>query len=133
MGAVEAVLYYLIWMIALALFYAFPRVPKALFGGKPFDSWERDKPAIDPAFMQRAKAAHMNCVENFPLFLAVVAMAAITDQLIIADSVASFVLYARVAQSLVHISGTSFVQIMTRATLFLVQLALIVYIAVQLL
>ncbi len=133
MGAVEAVLYYLIWMIALALFYAFPRVPKALFAGKPIDSWERDKPAIDPAYMQRAKAAHMNCVENFPLFLGVVAMAAITDQLIVADSVASFVLYARVAQSLVHISGTSFVQIMTRATMFLVQLALIVYIAVQLL
>jgi hypothetical protein len=59
-----AVLLYVCWTMFLALFYAFPRVPKSLFGGVPIDSWERDKPLRDPAFMVRAKGAHLNCLEN---------------------------------------------------------------------
>ncbi len=34
MAAYSAVLFYIIWMIVLALFYAFPRVPLALMGKK---------------------------------------------------------------------------------------------------
>lgn len=133
MTALTAVLLYILWMIALTLFYAGPRIPQALLRTKPIDSWERGKEPVDPAFMQRAKSAHMNCIENFPLFAAVVAVAALMNQVAVADGVAAYVLYARVAQGLVHISGTSFVQIMLRATLFLVQLALVAYIAVTLL
>ncbi len=133
MTAFAAVLLYILWMIVLALVYAGPRIPQALFGIKRIDSWERDKAPVDPQFLQRAKAAHMNSIENFPLFAGVVTIAALMNQIAVADSVAAYVLYARVAQSLVHISGTSFVQIMLRATFFLIQIALIAYLAVTLL
>lgn len=132
MTAYTAVLLYAAWMIVLALAYASPRIPLALFGKKPIDSWERGKEPIDPLFLQRAKSAHMNAIENFPLFAAVVVIAGLMDQIAMANSVAAYVLYARVAQSVVHISGTSFVQVMLRATFYLVQLALIVYMILQL-
>lgn len=133
MTAYTAVLFYIIWMMFLTLFYAFPRVPLALMGKKSIDSWERNKENPDPAFMQRAKAAHMNCVEGFPLFAGVVAVAGLMGQIEVASAVAAYVFYARVAQGLIHISGTSFIQVMARATFFLIQLALIFYIAVSLL
>ena len=133
MTAYSAVIFYIIWMVFLTLLYAFPRVPLALLGKKSIDSWERGKENPDPLFLQRAKSAHMNCVENFPLFAGVVAMAGLLGQIEVANAVAAYILYARVAQSLVHISGTSFVQVMARATFFLVQVALILYIAFSLL
>lgn len=132
MTAFTAVLLYIAWMLLLALTYAGPRIPLALFGSKSIDNWERDQPPTDPAFLQRAKSAHMNCVENFPLFAGVVIIAALMGQIAIANSVAAYVLYARVAQSLIHISGASFAQIMARATCFLIQVVLIFYLVFSL-
>ncbi|MFC4249861.1 MAPEG family protein [Sinimarinibacterium flocculans] len=133
MSAFDAVLLYILWMIVLLLIYAGPRIPQALVGAKAIDSWERNKAPVDPPMFQRAKSAHLNCIENLPLFAGVVAIAGLMNQIAIADSVAAWVLYARVAQSAVHISGTSFIQIMLRATFFLIQVVLIGYIAVKLL
>lgn len=133
MTAYSAVLFYIIWMLVLTLVYAFPRVPLALLGKKPIDSWERGKESPDPLFLQRAKSAHLNCIESFPLFAGVVAIAGLMGQLEVVNAVAAYVLYARVAQSLIHISGTSFIQVMARATCFLAQVVLIFYMAFSLL
>lgn len=133
MTAFDAVLLYILWMIVLLLLYTGPRIPQALVGAKPIDSWERNRAPVDAAFFQRAKGAHLNCIENLPLFVGVVAIAALMNQIAIADGVAAYVLYARVAQGVIHMSGTSFIQIMLRATFFLIQVALIAYIAVMLL
>lgn len=133
MTAFAAVLLYILWMFFLTLVYAGPRLPQGLTGKKPLDSWERDKPPTDPAFLQRAKAAHLNCVEGLPAFAGVVVIAALMSQIEVADNLAAYVLYARIAQSVVHISGISFMQITARATFFIVQLALIGYMALQLL
>ncbi len=133
MTAFTAVLFYIAWMLILAIAYAGPRIPQGFLGIKPIDSWERDKPPTDPAFLQRAKSAHMNCVENFPLFAAVVIIAALMDKTGVSNQVAAYVLYARVAQGLVHISGTSFIQITLRASFYLVQVGLIFYMLYDLL
>lgn len=122
--AFTAVLLYAAWAMLLALFYAFPRVPKALMGKLSIDSWERNKTNPDPEFMQRAKGAHLNCLENFPLFAAVVCIAALLNKSEVVNALGMFVLYARVAQSVCHILGTSFVLIMARATFFLAQVAM---------
>ena len=45
----------------------------------------------------------------------------------VVDPVAAWVLYARVAQSVVHLIGTSFILVFARATFFLAQIALILY------
>lgn len=133
MNGFTAVLLYAAWTFALALFYALPRVPAALLGRKPADAWTRGQPNPDPALLVRASHAHMNCVENFALFAAVVVVAALMQKSAVVDAFAAYVLYARVAQSSVHLIGTSFFLVLIRATLFLIQVALILSMIWQLL
>lgn len=127
MNAYNAVLLYAGWILVLALFYALPRVPQALLGQKRIDSWERGKESTDPMFLQRAKSAHLNCLENFPVFAAVVAIAGLMGQIDAINGLAAFVLYARIGQTVSHILGTSFILVLSRATFFLAQVFLTLY------
>lgn len=125
MSPYTSVLLYAGWMMLLTLGYALPRVPQGLSGSKPPDNWERNQPNTDPPVMRRMQHAHLNAVETFPIFVAVVVIAGLKGQLEDVQGPATWVLYARIAQSLVHISGTSTVQMSLRATLFLTQLGLL--------
>ncbi|WP_291770982.1 MAPEG family protein [Limnobacter sp.] len=127
MNAYTTVLLYAGWVMILALIYVSPRVPQALLGQKRIDAWERGKESTDPMFLQRAKSAHLNCLENFPVFAGVVAMAGLMGEVEAINGIAAFVLYARIAQSVVHISGTSFIQVFLRATFFLLQVFITLY------
>ncbi|GAC1626567.1 MAG: MAPEG family protein [Nevskia sp.] len=128
-----AVLLYAGWTLLLVLMYAFPRVPQVLTGSKRADAWTRGLPSIDPGILVRANHAHANCVENFAIFAGVVVVAALMQKSAIVDALAAWVLYARVGQGVVHLIGISFVLVLIRATLFLVQVALILFIIWQLL
>lgn len=132
MNGFESLLLYVIWMLVLTLFYAFPRVPLALTGKKPIDSWERNKPVNDPALLQRAKGAHLNCVEGIGPFAAVVVVGSLMGQSALIDSLALYVAYARIAQGVSHLLGTSFVLVLLRATFFLAQVAIVLYLAFRL-
>lgn len=127
MNAYHMVLLYAGWILFLALLYALPRVPKALLGTTKIDSWERGKDPIDPMYLQRAKSAHLNCLENFPVFAAVVGMAGLLGKVELISTFAALVFYARIGQSVSHILGTSFILIMLRATFFLAQVFLTLY------
>lgn len=129
MTGMEALLYYVLLMIVLVLFYAGYRIPLVLSFKKPADSWTRGTPVDDPGIVTRASHAHANTVENLPLFAAVVLAAAAMNQSAVVDGFACYVLYARLAQVLVHLIGTSFILVLLRATFFLVQIALIGYMA----
>lgn len=129
MTGIEALLYYVLWMIVLVLFYAGYRIPLVLTFKKPADAWGRGKPVEDPGIVVRASHAHANSVENIPLFAAVVLAAAAMGQSAVVDGLAAWVLYARVAQGVVHLIGTSFILVLLRATFFLAQLGLIGYMA----
>lgn len=129
MTGIEALLYYVLWMIVLVLFYAGYRIPLVLTFKRPADAWGRGKPVEDPGIVVRASHAHANSVENIPLFAAVVLAAAAMGQSAVVDGLAAWVLYARVAQGVVHLIGTSFVLVLLRATFFLAQLGLIAYMA----
>ncbi len=134
MSGFEAVLLYVCVIIVLVLMYALPRVPQVLTGSKPANAWGRDQPSIDPALLVRAQHAHANAVENFPLFLAVVVVGALMNKsATVIDPLAIYVVYLRIGQAVVHLIGTSFWLVMTRATLFLSQIALIVVMAYRLL
>lgn len=133
MTGIEAMLWYLLWMIAVLLINVGHRIPLALMGKKQVQIWTRGQANDDPGLIVRAGHAHANCVENFALFAAVVLAAAALGRSNVVDGVACYILYARIAQSTVHLIGTSFPLVLARATFFLVQLALIVYIAWQLL
>jgi uncharacterized MAPEG superfamily protein len=128
MNAFAAVLLYATWTLLLPIFYAGTiRVPAIARGRKRADNWERGRNNEDPPLFVRAKNAHANCIENFPIFAAVVVIAALLGKIAIADSLAAYVLYARLAQSIVHISGTSLPLIALRGAFYFVQIVLILY------
>ena len=133
MTGFTAVLLYLIWTLLLAVSYAGFRVPMVLLGRKRANHWERNQAVDDPAILVRAKGAHLNCVENFALFAALVCVAALLNKSPVVDALACYVLYARVGQSLAHLAGTSLPLVGLRATLFIAQVGLMLYMAYGLL
>jgi uncharacterized MAPEG superfamily protein len=133
MTGFTAVLLYAAWTLALMLIYAFPRVPLILAGKKTVDAYSRSAVNTDLPMLLRANHAHANCVENFPIFAAVVVVAALMQKSAVVDAFAAYVLYARVAQSVTHLIGANFPLVMIRATFFLVQVGLILYMIWQLL
>jgi uncharacterized MAPEG superfamily protein len=125
MNAYTAVLLYAAWTLLLPIFYAGIRVPAIAGGKKSADHWERGKPSDDPVVLQRAKHAHLNSTENFPVFAAVVVIAGLMGKIGVADAVAGYVLYARVLQSVMHMLGTSLPLIALRGSFYFVQVVLI--------
>ena len=68
------------------------------------DAYQRAIQAQSSGWYQRATRAHMNCVENLPVYGAiVVALMAIGLQSAIIDRLAVIMLAARVVQTLIHI------------------------------
>ncbi|HEY8009920.1 MAG TPA: MAPEG family protein [Rudaea sp.] len=128
MTGLTAVLLYAAWTLLLPIVYAGYRVPMILAGKKRGNHWERGQPIDDPAILVRAKSVHLNCLENFPLFAAVVLVAALLGKSPVVDSVAAYILYARIGQGVVHLIGTSLPLILVRGALYLFQVALILYI-----
>ena len=127
MNAYTAVLLYAAWTLLLPVFYAGIRVPAIAGGKKAADNWERGKTTDDPPLLQRAKHAHLNSIENFPVFAAVVVIAGLMGKLAIPDAVAGYVLYARVLQGVMHMLGTSLPLIALRGFFYAVQVVLIFY------
>ena len=125
MTGFTAVLLYAIWTLLLPVFYASYRAPLILGGRKRADHWERGKPVDDPPLLARAKSTHLNCTENFPVFAAVVCIAALLGKSAPIDALAAYVLYARIAQSVTHIIGTSTVLVLIRGIFYAIQIVLI--------
>lgn len=75
----------------------------------------------------RLNRAHLNCLENLPLFASVVLTAAVVgiDSPTL-DRLAQVFLIARVAQSTTHIASVSHHAVLVRFTFFLVQIVCLV-------
>jgi len=127
MTGFTAVLLYAAWMLLLPIVYAGYRVPMIAAGRRRAHHWERGKPTDDPALLARAKNAHLNCVENFPAFAAVVCIGALLGKSAPIDALAAYVFYARIAQSVAHLIGTSMPLILVRGTFYTIQVVLILY------
>jgi uncharacterized MAPEG superfamily protein len=94
------------WTLAVLTFsigvYRWYRI---LGGSARIAEWRADQPSQGPAWYQRAMRAHMNCVENLPVYGAIAVIAALAGVggpgL---DALALTLLGARIGQSLVHIA-----------------------------
>lgn len=125
MTAFTALLLYAAWTLLLPIVYAGTiRVPSIASGRKRADHWERGKPNDDPAVLARMKNAHLNCTENFAVFAAIVVVAALLGKIAVVDALAGYVLFARVAQSVVHMIGTSLTLVALRGLFYFVQVVL---------
>lgn len=71
----------------------------------------------------RLNRAHLNCVENLPLFAAVVLIGALVGTTSTTlDNLARVFMVARICQSLVHIASVSNAAVTVRFTFYVIQL-----------
>ena len=109
------------WTLALLLAIATARVSQVLLGkAKPTD-FPAGVPHGGDAYW-RLNRAHLNCLENLPLFASVVLIATVAGLRVAAlDTLARVFLAARIGQSLAHISSGSALAVNVRFIFFLVQ------------
>ena len=64
------------WTLALAAVVVSYRTLLVLSGKHPANSWTRGSAIPSPALITRMEHAHLNCIENLPVFAVVVLVAA---------------------------------------------------------
>jgi uncharacterized MAPEG superfamily protein len=127
MTALQALVGFTLWTLALVALVFLYRGLRFL-KGTPINSWPRgNKPADDAPLVKRVEDAHANCLENLPVFAAVVLAAAAMDKTNAVDALAQWVLYARMGQTLAHLWGVGPLQVFVRASFWGVQLALMAW------
>jgi uncharacterized MAPEG superfamily protein len=128
MTGLTALLIFVVWTLLLMFVYVFPRVAQVLVGKKKANAWTRGQPTDDPPLIVRAQHAHMNCVENLPVYAAIVLAASALGRTEAVDGwVAAAFILLRLAQGLVHLAGTSHMLVFVRANLFVPQVLLCFY------
>ena len=132
MTGITALVLFALWTLVMMFISQGYRLSQIMTFKKPVNAYPRSAPNIDPGLFVRARDAHANCLENLPVFAVVVLAAAAMGQSSVADAVGSYVLLARVAQSVVHMIGTSAILVWVRATFFFIQVILFFTMALQL-
>lgn len=132
MTAIQALLGFTAWTVLLVAAVFLYRGVRFL-GGSKINSWPRaQRNPGDAALIQRVADAHANCLENLPVFAALVLVAGLSNRLDVIAALAPLVLYARIGQSLVHLTGTSPAQVFVRAGLWAAQIVLFVLMGLKL-
>ena len=124
-------LFFAAWTVVIVVAGVAPfRVVKVLSGKAKPHEFPADKPHGSDLY-RRIIRAHMNCVENLPVFGAVVLVAAVTQlSSPTFDTLAVVYLAARVCQTIAHISSGRSLAIHIRFTFFAVQLISVVWMGV---
>ena len=112
------------WTILLVVTLAGFRAYYSNSSNKPLNTFAPDGADVG-GLGQRLTRAHLNCLELLPVVGAVILSAAVAGRSAVTDPLAMPLLYARVAQSVVHLISTSVAMVLLRATLFVVQLAIV--------
>lgn len=133
MTALQALLGFTAWTVLLVLGVFLYRGLRFVTG-TPINNWPRSaKPANDAPLVKRMEDAHANCLENLPVFAAIVLAAFAMGRLDAIATLAPCVLYARIGQSVAHLTGVGQVQVLIRASFWAAQLTLFVWMIVKLL
>ena len=121
-----ALLGYVAWFLILLLAIECCRTYIVLKTGKAANTFLADGSDISP-FMTRLSRAHANCYESFPFIGGILLFAIASDNTIVTNALALWLLGARVAQSGMHLmsGSTGFVQI--RFLFFVLQIAIVLY------
>ncbi len=133
MTALQALIGFAAWTLALVTGVFLYRGLKFVTG-TPINSWPRGaKPSNDAPLVKRLEDAHANCLENLPVFAVIVLSAAALGRLDTVAVLAPWVLYARIGQSLTHLSGVGQAQVFVRASFWSIQLGLMLWMVFTLL
>ena len=124
-----ALMGFFFWTMALLLAIAAVRVSKVLAGAAAPNSFPAGVPHGSDAYW-RLNRAHANCLENLPLFAAVVLVGATAGiESSTFDMLARVYVAARIPQSLAHISSGSNLAVNVRFAFFATQLVCILWMA----
>lgn len=126
-----ALIAYAAWVLLLATTIVTLRTVYVLAKKRAANAFEPFGSDVS-AFSGRLCRAHANSYENLPIFAAIILVALVTDNAGVTDSLARWVVLARVAQSTVHLISTSQMAVTLRATIFSVQLGIEAYWVIQL-
>ncbi len=120
------------WQLLLTVALAFYRTQLVLSGRKAANAFASDGSDV-PGLGQRLTRARDNCFENLPVFAALVLAASLAGRTSVTDPLASWVLGARIGQSLTHIVSTSIQAVQIRFVFYVVQVAIMAWWAIRLL
>ena len=112
------------WTAAHAALVVGARVGAVLAGKKKANEFTKSRDGGEATFIARVGKSHANCLENLPLFAAVVLVNKAFGGASL-GALPSYYLAARIAQSLVHWSGVSEIQVNARFAFFVIQGALL--------
>jgi len=115
------------WTVLLVLLVVNQRGLLVMSGRMKVNVFAADGSNTPGAFGQRLVRVHANCVENVPLFCAVLLYAMVTQQTVITDPLAPTLLVARIVQSIVHLLSTSALAVWLRFAAFFVQLIILIW------
>lgn len=112
----------------LVAVYVNYRVALVFTGKTAANSWTRGAASwTNPAWATRFEHAHLNCLENLPVYAAVVLAASQLGQLALIDQLAWTYFGFRLAQSLVHIISTNATFVFIRALMLTGQWVILAY------
>ena len=120
---VTALLGYITLMLALLVTLGLLRAGLALAGKRAPNSFAPDGADVSP-FSNRLCRAHANAYEGFPIFGGLMLLAIALDLTATTDSLAMYLLGARVMQALIHLASTSNIAVQARFAFFLVQVGI---------
>lgn len=121
--SMNALLGFAAWTLLLVVLVLLYRGAKIL-GGTRADSWTRGRAIEDPPVIARIAHAHLNALENLPIFAVLVLVAAAQGKTAAIATLAPWVLYARIVQSLVHVIGVNHWLVQLRAVFWVIQIVL---------
>jgi uncharacterized MAPEG superfamily protein len=114
------------WTLFLVILMEALRTRYLVSGVIAADAFKPDNSNLSP-FMQRLARAHANCVESFPIFGGLLIVALLTNRAGVTDSLAPWLLVARLVQSTAHLASTKVPAAYLRFLAFVVQVAIAVY------
>ena len=114
------------WALFLLVVMEIIRTYLVVTGKVAANGFTPDNSGLSP-FMQRLARAHANCIEGLPIFGGLLAIAIMTSRTGITDPLASWLLSARIVQSIIHLVSTSPIAVSLRFSAFAVQMAIGVY------
>lgn len=121
---------YIAVMLALLVTLAILRVGLALAGKRAPNSFAPDGADISP-FAIRLCRTHANAYESFPIFGGLMLLAVAADATTITDSLAMYLIGARVLQAATHLVSTSNLAVKVRFAFFLTQVVIAIWWAMQ--
>jgi len=112
------------WTAVHAALVVGARVGAVLAGKKKANEFQKSRDGGEATFIARVGKSHANCLENLPLFAAVVLVNKAFGGASL-GALPTYYLFARIAQSLAHWSGVGEMHINARFGFFLAQGALL--------